>query len=129
MRSLALLIALVVMAVGMAGVFAPDRLLTVGRYMATPAGLYVAAAVRVGFGLVLMLAAPISRAPGTLRAFGAFALVAGLTTPLIGVERARAILDWEATQGIALVRVGAGLALALGGYIAFAVATGRRPVA
>ena len=54
-------------------------------------------------------------------------LLAGLATPLFGVERTRAILDWESTQGTALIRIVAGLVLAIGGFIAFAVATGRRP--
>lgn len=58
---------------------------------------------------------------------GAVVLVAGLATPLFGVERTRAILDWESTQGTALIRVVAGLVLAIGGFVAFAVATGRRP--
>ena len=49
---------------------------------------------------------------------GAIVLVAGLATPLFGVERTRAILDWESTQGTALIRVGAGLALAIGGFVA-----------
>jgi hypothetical protein len=126
MRSLALLVALFIMVVGLAGIFAPDRLMTVGQYVVTPVGLYAIAALRVGIGLVLLLVAPISRAPRTLRVFGAVALVGGLTTPLFGVERARALVDWEATQGTALLRLGAGLALAIGGFIAFAVAAGRR---
>jgi hypothetical protein len=127
MRSLALLVALFVMVVGIAGVFTPDSLLTVGRYVVTPAGLYAIAALRIGIGLVLMLVAPGSRAPRALRAIGAVVFIAGLTTPLFGVERARAILAWEATQGTALLRVGAGLAFAIGGFIAFAVLTRRRP--
>jgi hypothetical protein len=127
MRSLALLVALFIIVAGMVGIFAPGSLLTVGRYVVTPAGLYAIAVLRVGIGLVLMLVAPISRAPRTLRALGAVVLVAGLATPLFGVERTRAILDWENTQGTALIRVVAGLALAIGGFVAFAVATGRRP--
>jgi hypothetical protein len=95
--------------------------------VATPVGLYVIAAIRVAIGLVLMLVAPTSRVPRTLRVVGAVVLVAGLATPLFGVERTRAILDWESTQGTALTRVVAGLVLAIGGFIAFAVATGRRP--
>ena len=126
MRSLALLVALFIMVVGMAGVLTPDGLITAGRYVITPVGLYAVAVLRVGIGLVLMLVARISRAPKTLRVFGVVALVGGLATPLFGVERARAILDWEATHGAALIRVGAGLALAAGGFIAFAVAAGRR---
>ena len=125
MRTLALLIALFVMAVGLAGIFTPDSLMTVGRYVVTPLGLYAVAAFRVGIGFVLMLVARISRAPTTLRTLGAVVLIAGLATPLFGVERARAVLDWEATQGTALIRVVAGLLVALGGFIAFAVAGGR----
>jgi hypothetical protein len=126
MRSLGLLVALFAVAVGMAGVFAPDSLVTVGRYVVTPVGLYAIAALRVGIGLVLMLVARISRTPKTLRAIGAVVLVAGLTTPLFGVERVRAIFDWEVTQGTALIRIGAVLVLAIGAFIAFAVAAGRR---
>ena len=127
MRSLALLVALFVMVVGMVGIFTPDSLLAVGRYVVTPGGLYAVAALRIGIGLVLMLAARISRAPRTFRALGAFVIVAGLATPLFGVERSRAILDWEATHGTALIRVGAGLAVILGGFIAFAVGAGPSP--
>jgi len=93
----------------------------------TPVGLYTIAALRVAIGLVLMLVAPISRVPRTLRVVGAVVLVAGLATPLFGVERTRAILDWESTQGTALIRVVAGLVLATGGFVAFAVTAGRRP--
>ncbi|HWW93066.1 MAG TPA: hypothetical protein VN375_06855 [Vicinamibacteria bacterium] len=126
MRSLALVVAIFIMLIGVAGVLAPDSFMTLARYAVTPIGLYVIAAVRVGIGLVLILAAAISRASKTLRALGAVALVAGLTTPFLGAERARAILDWQLSQGTILLRVGAGLALAIGGFIAFAVAAGRR---
>jgi hypothetical protein len=127
MRSLALLVALFIMFIGIVGVVAPDRLMTAGQYVMTPVGLYAIAALRVGMGLVLMLVAPISRTPRTLRALGAIVLVAGLATPLFGVDRARAVADWAAAQGTALLRGAAGLILAIGGFIAFAVAAGRRP--
>ena len=127
MRIAAFLIALFAIVVGVVGIVTPDSLMTMGRYVATPVGLYVIAAIRVAIGVVLMLVAPTSRVPRTLRVVGAVVVVAGLATPLFGVERTRAILDWESTQGTALMRVVAGLVLAIGGFIAFAVATGRRP--
>jgi len=126
MKFLALLLALFVIVVGIAGVVRPEILITVGRYVITPAGLYAVAALRVGFGLVLIFVALKSRAPRTLRALGAVVVVAGLATPLFGVERARAIFDWEAAHGTALIRVGAGLAIVLGSFLAFAIAAGRR---
>jgi hypothetical protein len=128
MRVLGLLVAVFIMLVGVAGVFAPDSLMTFGRYAVTPVGLYVSAVLRVGIGLVLILVAPISRAPRTLRVFGVVAIVVGFATALIGADRARAILDWQSSQGTVLIRVGAGLPLAIGGFIAFAVAAGRRAV-
>jgi len=78
-------------------------------------------ALRVGIGIVLMLVAPVSRVPKTLRTLGAIVLVAGLATPIFGVDRARAVLDWEATQGTALIRLGAVLAVLAGAFVAFAV--------
>jgi hypothetical protein len=127
MKWLALLIAVVIMVAGVAGILAPDRLLAFRQYVVTPVGLWVIAALRVGIGLVLIQVARISRAPRTLRALGAVVIVAGLATPLFGVERSRAVLDWAATQGSALMLVEGCVALALGGFLAFAVAAGRRP--
>jgi hypothetical protein len=94
MRIAALLVALFAIVVGVVGIFTPDSLMTIGRYVVTPVGLYAIAALRVGIGLVLMLVAPISRVPRTLRVLGAAVRVEGLATPLFGVERTRAILDW-----------------------------------
>ena len=127
MRFFALLVALLVMLIGIVGVVAPDRLIMAGRYVITPVGLYAIAALRIVMGLVLILVAPTSRAPKALRAIGAVVLVAGLATPFFGVDRSRGIADWAAAQGPAFLRVIAGILVALGGFIAFAVAGGRRP--
>src|SRR5207249_3598117 len=100
------------------------------EYLATTVGLYAGGAFRFAMGLVLILFAPASRAPKTLRALGAVVCVQGLASALgpqfVGVDRARALLEWEAKQGPALLRVGAVLALATGGFVAF-TATTRRP--
>jgi hypothetical protein len=128
MKHLALLIALFIVIVGIAVFVSPNLLTTIGRYVITPAGLYVVAAVRVGIGVVLMMVAPISRTPRTLRALGIFVIVAGLATPLFGVNRSLAILDWEAAQGDALRRCAAVAILAMGSWLAFTVASGRRTV-
>ncbi len=127
MRSAALLVALFTIIVGIVGLVSPDSVTTVRRlYFATPVGLYAAAAVRVAMGLVVILCAPASRAPKTLRALGAAVCMQGLAATLLGPDRARAVLEWETMQGTALLRVGAAVALATGGFMAFAV-TGHRP--
>jgi len=81
MRSLALLVAFFIMCVGVTGIFMPDTLISVGRYVVTPNGLYGVAALRLGIGLVLILVAGVSRAPKTLRTLGAVVFVAGLQPP------------------------------------------------
>jgi hypothetical protein len=121
MRSAALLLALFTIVVGTVGLVSPDSVTTVRRaYFATPAGLYGAAAVRIAMGLVVILCAAASRAPKTLRALGALVCVQGLAATLLGPDRARAILEWEAMHTV-LLRAGALVALATGGFIAFAV--------
>jgi hypothetical protein len=123
----AFLVALFTIVVGTVGLISPDSVTTVRRlYFATPVGLYAAAAVRVAMGLVVILSAPASRAPKTLRALGAVMCMQGLAATLFGPDRARAILEWESMQGTALLRVGAAVALATGGFVAFAL-TGRGP--
>jgi hypothetical protein len=112
--------------IGLTGVLAPDRLITIGQYSVTPVGIYVAAALRIGLGLLLVCVAPDSRAPRILRILGVIAIIGGMTIPFIGTERVQAILAWWSTQGSACVRLGAGLALVLGGFIAYAVVPGRR---
>jgi hypothetical protein len=49
----------------------------------------------------------------------------GLSAALFGPDRARAILEWEAMQGTALLRAGAVVALASWVFVAFAFA--KRP--
>jgi hypothetical protein len=126
MRIAALLVAVFTIVVGIVGIVSPERVTAVRRqYFATPAGLYAAVAVRVAMGLVVISVAPTSRAPKTLRALGAVMCIQALAASLVGPDRARAILEWETMQGTALLRVGAAVALAAGGFIAFAVIGGR----
>jgi hypothetical protein len=127
LRIAALLFALFTVVVSIGGFVSPDGFMTLRRsYYATPGRFYAAGAIRVAMGLVLILAASSSRWPRILRALGVVVCLQGLAgTLFFGLERARAIMEWEAMQGTALLRVGAVVALAAGGFVAFAVA--KRP--
>jgi hypothetical protein len=105
-------------------VVAPDVLLSVGRSIITPGGLYAITALRIGIGLVFVLEAPASRAPRTLRGLGVLVIIAGLATPWFGVARSLAVMDWWASLGPSLRRLEAGVPIALG---AFLVYVSRRP--
>jgi len=128
MRIAVLLVAVFTVVVGVLGIVSPHSVTAARRlYFATPAGLYTAAAVRVAMGLVVILFAQHSRTPKTLRALGAVMCMQALSATLLGPDRARAILEWETTH-TALLRAGAVVAVAAGGFLVFAVATGRRPL-
>jgi len=127
MRIAALLVALFTIVIGIGGLISPESGTEIRRlYFATPARLYTAAAFRVAMGLVVILSATASRAPKTLRALGALMCMQGCSAALLGPEHARTVLEWETRQGPALLRVGAAVALAAGGFVAFAV-TGQGP--
>jgi len=122
MGLLALALCLLIVALGALGVVSPRRLLGVVRHFEGAAGLYAAAALRVMFGIALVLAAPTSRAPAAVRIAGWVILVAGLVTPLFGVERFRRLLAWWSARGPVFMRAWAGLALAVGLLLTYAVA-------
>ena len=125
MRTAALLVALFVMVVGVVGLVAPESLMGIARYVVTPLGLAAIGTLRILIGLVLIGVAPVSRVPRTLRVIGAVIFVAGLATPLFGVDRTQAVIAWEAAHGINFVRGIASLLVGLAGVLAFAV-TARR---
>lgn len=129
MKLLALIFGILALVVGVTGLIWPEQLLAIARHTARPVGLYVAAAVRILFGLGLLLAARASRAPNALRVIGVFALLAGLATVVMGVDRAHAMIEWCSAQGPMLIRCFAGFALIVGSFIIYAVSGSRRAAA
>ena len=97
-RLLAAAVAGVFVVLGVAAALAPETVVATSRSMVSPAGIYAAAAVRCGMGVALLLVARGSRAPGTLRLMGLALVIAGLTMPLLGVESAKARIEWEAAH-------------------------------
>lgn len=116
---LATALGLVVAAIGVLGIAAPSVLLEFGRSLQSAGALYVLAAVRVGFGTILIWAAPNSRMPQTLRILGIFLIIAGVVTPFFGVERSHAVFDWWSTQGSLFTRAWPIAAVGFGLFIAY----------
>lgn len=126
MRTAALLVAVVTIAIGVVGLASPDLLTTIRRaYFDTPVALYAVALLRLTMGIVVILAAPLSRFPKTLRLLGAGMCLQAIAPMLLAPERARAVLEFEAAQGSTLLRCGAAVALAAGCFLAFAVMSRR----
>ncbi|HYE34030.1 hypothetical protein [Methylocaldum sp.] len=121
MTAVALILSLMVAGLGALGVVSPQRLLDLVRRFETPAGLYIAAAFRLILGLALLLAASDSRAPNVVRILGIVIFVTGLVTPLIGIERFQRLIEWWSGQGLGFMRTWAGLTLAFGMFLAYAM--------
>lgn len=121
MELVALLIALLVVAMGVLGMVSPDRLLTVIRLFERPGGLLFAGAIRVVFGVALYLAAPDARVPEVLRVLAVISFVAGLVTPMLGVERIGRVIDWWTARPVAGLRAWAAVAMAFGLFVVWAL--------
>ena len=123
MKSLAFVVALVLLAMGVAGLVAPSSLAWVGRHSVTPGAFYLIAAVRIIFGVALVVAAPASRMPRAIRILGYVVVTAGLATALVGLvamDRAREIIESVLQHGSGFIRVAGVLVAAFGGLIAYA---------
>jgi hypothetical protein len=121
------IIGAVIAGVGVVGVLAPALLLDLGRSLLSSNGLYGVAAIRVAFGVLLLLVASLSRMPRTLRVIGVIIILNGLVTPFFGVERSEDLLNWFSMRGPAFVRVMALLAIAFGAFVVYVVSPRRQP--
>ena len=121
MTLVALIICLLLSAVGALGVASPRRLVSVVRSFQTPMGLLFAAALRVVLGVALLFSAPDSRAPALILVVGVVIIVRGVVTPFFGVERFRRLLDRLSARGSVFIRGWAILALALGLSLVYAI--------
>jgi hypothetical protein len=119
MRLLGLVIGALVILVSAISFVVPDLKLSLERSAMTPAGLYAIALLRIGIGLVFVVAAPASRAPRTVRLLGLVVIIAGLMTPWLGVTRAQATVNWVASAGPWLMRLDACVGMAVGAFLVY----------
>ncbi|MDP6540108.1 MAG: hypothetical protein QF410_11240 [Planctomycetota bacterium] len=123
MTILALVISLAVAALGAFGMAAPARLIALVRSMQSRNGLLGAAAIRIVYGISLYGAGPSSASPQAIRALGVFVIVAGILTPLFGVDRFRVLLDRIEESGPGLTRVWMAAAF----FVGLGIASQLRP--
>ena len=119
MTVIAIIFSVLVAALGVVGLVWPAKLLRLEEYFRRTPARYVASAIRLLMGASLFFAAPGSRAPGALGAFGIFIFVAGVITLFLGPERFGRLVDWWSAHGPRFARIWAALALALGVFLAY----------
>ncbi len=106
---------------GVWGVLAPSRLADFATRFGSKGGLWVAAAIRLVFGLALWFAAPASRAPLLLQVLGVIALVAAVVLPFMGVDRFKRLIDWWTGLSPAAMRFNSLFAIAFGAAVLWAL--------
>ena len=121
LRICAIVFSLGIAALGLLGIAAPSVLIELGRSLMLPPALYGVAAVRVAFGVLLMMIAAGSRMPRTLRVIGAFIVLAGLLTPFAGVLPFDEALAWFSSGRLGLFRLVAALPVVGGIFLAYAI--------
>jgi hypothetical protein len=117
----AALFGVLIAGLGLVGLFSPSALLEFAARWQTRGALLLAGILRVIFGASLVLAAPGSRAPMAFLVLGVLTVVAGLATPLVGVERFAAILDWWRGRGSGTMRAWAFVAMLFGLLVVYGV--------
>ena len=113
-RTLLLLIAILLIAVGLTGVLWPTALMDLAKWTFSPKGLYPAAAIRIVFGLVLLFAAGVTATPKIVRVIGAIILVGGIATAFLSAETAQRLSSWWLENGEDRLRITACVPLAVG---------------
>ncbi len=127
MSFVSLALGLSIAVVGLLSIAWPESFAAILREYQTPAGLYFGAGSRVLLGISLLLSAPSSRAPTTLRVLGVVFLVGGLVMPFVGLEVFRASTGSFLSLGSWAVRVWGVVAIGLGLSIAYAVSNSLGP--
>ena len=91
-RVLALGVSVLLIIQGLLGILAPNAFVGVVCLFQSPFMVYVAAALRIAIGIVLLAAVKGSHLPIFLRIFGVLVVIGGVLTPFVGVQFAHTIL-------------------------------------
>ncbi len=129
MSRAALIVGSLILAQGVVGLLQPWLFLRAIAAIQTPPVIYVAAAVRIAIGIVLVLGASESRLPRLLKGFGILVTIGGLLTPLLGVRFSRVVLGWWSAGGSSVIRGWAVAALVLGAFVTYAAWPSQRRAA
>ena len=111
----------VVLWIGAWAVIDPRALEQFAEPFLTPTGLWMAVALRLAIGLLMIMAAAGSRLPTTLRVLGALIFLSGLALPVVGLDRMVSIATWGAAQSDLTLRLVGLVVAALGGFVIWTV--------
>jgi hypothetical protein len=118
-KNILLLIAVFLVLLGLTGVLWPSGLVDLAKWTFAAKGLYVAAALRMIIGALLLILAGGTATPKAVRVIGAVIFIAGVATALLSAEMAQRLAAWWLEHGEDRLRITACLPLAMGIFLAF----------
>ena len=126
MRWLALTFVSLILLYVIFGMVNPEAIFDLIDLILTPGGLIVVGALRIVFGVALIVAADASRAPVTMRVLGVITFIAGIITPFFNIAFFREVLGWWSGLDVAYIRIGLVLTLIIWSLILYALTPRRR---
>jgi hypothetical protein len=100
--------------IGLLGVAAPSQLANLLARWRVLTGLPVTLALRLGFGVLFVVAAPSCRFPHFVRLIGVVELIGALALFVVGSARLRGFVEWWLGRSPSFVRYWCTAALAFG---------------
>jgi hypothetical protein len=120
MRRLVVLFGLIIIAVGIVAIVWPEQSFAVVLHWPAEVLLFVAVAVRVVLGVVLILAAPHCRFPKTMYVLGVVYLIGALVIGLLGTSRLQSLGQWWFHQPPMFLQFAYAAVVILGAFLVYA---------
>jgi len=120
LKTTVLIVGIVIALLGLIGASRPRVLRMLVRSFRSAAMLYLAAAIRVALGIVLLIAAPGCRFTIGVYVLGVITLFSGLILPVLGKARFLALVDWWLGLSDGTIRAWVFLAILYGAFLAVA---------
>ena len=88
------ILGIMILGMGLIILVSPGRMRRAISSTVSPRTIPLFAIVRIGFGIVLVIASADTRLPVFVWAFGLLLIVAGASLPILGVQRAMKMAEW-----------------------------------
>jgi hypothetical protein len=105
---------------GVFGFFSPQGFMLYVSSWQSERRLHLAIAIRLVFGVVLIMAAPSCRFSEAVRILGIIAVVAAVVGVFMGTDRLRALIEWWSRKSPAFIRVWMLAVIAFGAFLVYA---------
>jgi len=120
MNTVIKIIGTVIVGIGLVYLIRPKVLIGIMRFFATGSRLYLAAVVRFALAITFFLGARECDIKWVIVLFGLIFLLSGLLIFMLGLEKAKAIINWYQEQPTFVFRVVAIMVLSVGLIIIYA---------